>query len=202
MKKRILYFITGVPILALGLTLNTKSVLGISAINATPYALSQAFPLTLGNFVTIMYVLFILIQMIALKKISLQIIAQFPFSIVFGYLVDFFQNMLPIAQGLVLRFVFLFLGILVTSLGAALMVRANLVLNPADGMVSMLSQKLGESFGTCKNYMDIAMCLIAAAVCLLTGTNVLDTIGIGTLLSALLIGRVIAYLQKTVLLDT
>ena len=196
MTKRIIYFILGILILALGLTLNTKSLLGVSAINSLPNALSLVFSFTLGNFVTMMYCVFIVIQLILLKKLDLKVIGQLPFSFAFGYLVDLYRIVIPAQSIMTMKILFLALGIIFTALGATLMVKADLVLNPADGIVNTISKVSGKPFGICKNAFDIIMVLSTVIACLLIGGRILDTIGIGTVLSALLIGRCIALIQK------
>ena len=63
MTCRILFYLLGVIILALGLTLNTKTLLGVSAIISVPYTISILSGLNFGNMTFIVYTLMVLAQM-------------------------------------------------------------------------------------------------------------------------------------------
>lgn len=60
--KRIIVYIAGLFILALGLTLNTKASLGVSPIISVPYSISQITGLNFGDLTFIEYVVFVFIQ--------------------------------------------------------------------------------------------------------------------------------------------
>lgn len=60
--KRIIVYIVGLFILALGLTLNTKASLGVSPIISVPYSISQITGLNFGDLTFIEYVVFVFIQ--------------------------------------------------------------------------------------------------------------------------------------------
>lgn len=68
MIKRWVTFIIGMNILAIGIILNTKSLLGVGSINTLPYALSDIFHISIGTMTTIVYILFIIVQLILIKK--------------------------------------------------------------------------------------------------------------------------------------
>ena len=67
--------------------------------------------------------------------------------------------------------------------------------NPMDGLVSSLSQATGRSLGLCKNLLDVTCVGVTAALGLLLGGQVLG-VGVGTLASMLLTGRVIAGINR------
>ena len=60
--NRIIVYIVGLFILALGLTLNTKANLGVSPIISVPYSISQITGLNFGDLTFIEYVVFVVIQ--------------------------------------------------------------------------------------------------------------------------------------------
>lgn len=68
MKPSIFYrysfYMVGLLILALGLTLNTKAGLGVSPIISVPYSLSLIFGFNFGNMTLVFYCVFVLIQII------------------------------------------------------------------------------------------------------------------------------------------
>lgn len=68
MKKqvfyRILFYAAGLLVLALGLTLNTKTGLGVSPIISVAYSISQIFDHNFGNMTLALYSVFVVIKMI------------------------------------------------------------------------------------------------------------------------------------------
>ncbi len=78
--KRVIYFLLGVNALSIGIVLNTKSQLGVGSITTLPYVFSFITSFTLGNAITLLYFIFVVIQTCLLKKIDYKILIQFPFS--------------------------------------------------------------------------------------------------------------------------
>lgn len=66
--KRYLWFVIGIAINSLGIALITKAALGTSPISSVSYVLSLYFPLTLGQFTFLVNLIFILAQVVILKK--------------------------------------------------------------------------------------------------------------------------------------
>ena len=88
--KRIIVYIVGLFILALGLTLNTKASLGVSPIISVLYSISQITGLNFGDLTFIEYVVFVFIQIwIHIsennKKRILSDLLQLPLSLIFAH---------------------------------------------------------------------------------------------------------------------
>lgn len=196
MVKRWSIFIIGMNILAIGIILNTKSLLGVGAINTIPYALSNILNISLGTMTTTVYIVFIMIQLILIRKIDIQIMMQLPFSFIFGFFIDFYDSLLDIQPDTIyMQFTLLTLAIILTALGAYLMIKGNIVLNPADGIVHTISQVYQKDFGLVKNIFDIVSIIFTSIVCL-TMKGYIIGIGIGTVLSAVFIGRCVTLYQN------
>lgn len=58
------FYLLGMVLLALGLTLNTKTGLGASAIVSVPFTVSQATGWNFGNLTLVVYCLFVVAQFI------------------------------------------------------------------------------------------------------------------------------------------
>lgn len=197
MIKRFIVFVIGMNVLAIGIILNTKSLLGVSPINALPYASSNILAVSLGMMTTMVYVVFIIIQLILLKKFDLQVIMQLPFSFVFGYLIDFYDLFFSYKPMFFYeQIIILIIAILLTALGAFLMVFGDIVLNPADGLVHTIAKVVDKNFGFIKNIADLVFIVLTIIICLITKGYVLG-IGIGTIVSAIFIGRFVALYQTT-----
>lgn len=196
MVKRCIVYIFGILILGFGIVLNTKTGLGVAAINSVPYGLSQMTNLTLGNWTTILYIGFIILQIIIYKKCNLKVLLQFPFSYLMGMILDFYDQLFNFPpQNMIISIVLLFIAIVLIALGAYLVVAMDFVPNPADGMVNALSYLIHKDFGQMKWMFDCLMMTITIIMTLIISGHVIG-IGIGTVLSALLIGRVIQLYAK------
>lgn len=196
MVKRCIVYIFGILVLGFGIVLNTKTGLGVAAINSVPYGLSQMTNLTLGNWTTILYIGFIILQIIIYKKCNLKVLLQFPFSYLMGMILDFYDQLFNFPpQNMIISIVLLFIAIVLIALGAYLVVAMDFVPNPADGMVNALSYLIHKDFGQMKWMFDCLMMTITIIMTLIISGHVIG-IGIGTVLSALLIARVIQLYAK------
>ncbi len=199
MKKviRILIYIIGLGILSLGVVLNAKTGLGVSAINSIPYVISTITGTTLGNNTIIVYVIYIIIQFILIgKNVKWIVLLQLPCTILFGKYTDFFnQRILIEPTSLYVSFLLLAAAIILTALGVVLTINMRIVPNAPDGLVQEFAIKIKKDFGFAKNVFDIFCILVSLTISLIIERRVIG-IGIGTVLSAIFIGRVIALLNK------
>ena len=62
--NRFLLYILGMAILALGLSLSTKLSLGVSALTAFPFMISEIYNLNFGNVTLVYYIVIIIIQIL------------------------------------------------------------------------------------------------------------------------------------------
>lgn len=190
--KRSILYVFSLAVLALGITLNTKTQLGVSCIVSVPYCVSQLLALPLGLTTFVYYLLLIGLQKLLLGKDFhplqyLQIIA----SLVTSLFIQGWDLLLPLFSPLWLRLTALVLGIVITALGASLSLALDIVPNPADGLAHAVGRRLGKDVGMGKNLIDLASILISLILGLVFAGRVLG-IGPGTLCAMLLTGRVMA----------
>ena len=195
--NRVLIYFLGLVILCLGVVLNTKTNLGVAAINAIPFVVSKSTSLSLGTCVFVLYIVFILMQFLVNKKIDLLTILQLPVSLLFGRMVDIVNIYIlkfeahNIFSGLIM----LVIAILLVGLGTTLVISQNLIPNAPDGMVNALGRSFNKPFGYIKVRFDvICVCLALIISFLMTGKIV--GIGLGTLISMLLTGNVCNFFKK------
>lgn len=96
MKKRILLTVAGMNILAIGIILNTKSMLGVGAINTVPYTAAEIAGVSLGTTTVILYFLFIGAQCILTRKADITAFLQLPFSFLFGAVINLYDAVIRI----------------------------------------------------------------------------------------------------------
>lgn len=92
---RWLFYLLGLLILAVGLTLNTKNGQGVTPIVSVPYCISQLSGLNFGNMTLLIYCLFVAAQfLIKGKKARWTDLLQVPLSIVFTRFMNLFDRLL------------------------------------------------------------------------------------------------------------
>jgi len=197
-RRRIIYLL-GTLILGCGIAMNTKTQLGVAPILSVAWNLSEliGIPFSLMSF--LYYCFLILLQLLLLGREfepiqALQLIASFFTSFFIGV----FGRILPTAVTPAGRGIMLLGAILLTGVGIILTVGARFVPNPADGMAQAIARRTGKSLGFSKNALDIGSFVVAAALGFLFRGKLMG-VGIGTVVTMLLTGRAVAWLQKPVL---
>ena len=104
---RIFFYVLGLLILALGLTLNTKAGLGVSPIISVSYSVAQIFELNFGNTTMFLYCVFVLAQLVLhgiqwkqhpetdYRFVLLMDVLQIPLSLVFTRFLNLFGAFFP-----------------------------------------------------------------------------------------------------------
>ncbi len=195
---RAIYYILGLTILALGLTLNAKTGLGVSPITSLPYTVAEILQINFGNTVFLSYLIFIAIELALTKQPSerILIILQIPLSIVFTRVMNLFGGLFTLyVETLWQRMLLLLCAIFCTGVGAALTMNMRLVPNPGDGVVQSISEFSGQEVGLVKNCVDLINVLCAFLLGCLAGNPLLG-VGLGTVIGVFGIGRIVALFNK------
>ena len=89
----------------------------------------------------------------------------------------------------------LMVAIVLTGVGIAMVVNMQLVPNPPDGLIFVVSEATKKDLGLWKNIFDITFVILAGMIDLLS-CGYLRSIGIGTILAMVLTGRVVALTNR------
>ncbi|WP_181213453.1 YczE/YyaS/YitT family protein [Mesobacillus zeae] len=181
---RILFFITGITVLGLGISLSIKSGLGSGAWDALNVGLANTIGLTPGTWVVIVGILLIIINSFLLKKRP-EITAIITLFLI-GAVIDFWLmkallNLAP--QTWTDKILVLLAGILTMGIGLSIYIPAKFPLSPIDNLMIALRERLGVSLMTAKTIGEI---IAFSAAWLLNGP-----IGIGTVIVTFSIGPLI-----------
>lgn len=192
LSRAVIYFL-GLIVLALGIVLNTKTLLGVSPIISIPYNVCQIGHFNLGITVFIFYCLCVLVEAVLKgKKFRACDLLQIPMSLVTSMFINLFDQYLNLHPAtLTGKFLVLVAAVLVTGIGAATMVNMKLIPNPADALAAAIGEKIHRDMGLGKNIFDLT-CFCTSAVIGLVFTGHIIGIGIGTLFVVIFTGRVIA----------
>lgn len=186
--------------MAFGVAFSVNSNLGVSPVNSLPYIISLILGLDMGRCVIAVFSCYILIQILLLCREFRWInLTQLIFSSLFGYFVDLAKLVvgdfvIPTYPG---QLIMLAVSIILVALGVCLYMDVKLVNMPMEGMTHAVNQKLlpGKSFHDVKIIMDCTSVLFGCVLSVLF-LGGLEGIREGTVICALLVGRVMKPMQK------
>lgn len=197
--KRYFFFILGLIINSFGVAFITKSALGTSQISSIPYVLSLKFTnLSFGQTTFIFNMLFILIQLLILKKDFRPIqFLQIAANILFSSFIDVSMTLLTglNPQTIPLRSLSLLVGCAILAVGISVEVAPDVIKVPGEGIVHAISRVSGMEFGKVKIRFDVTLIIIAIVLSFLFFQR-LNGVGLGTIVSAILIGPMISFVNR------
>lgn len=195
---RIGVYCLGLLLLAFGVAVSVNSDLGVSPVNSLPYVISQIIHVQLGTCVTAVFCSYIVLQVLILRR-DFQIInlLQILFSTLFGYFVDFAKLVIGdfALPGYVGRLGMLAVSILLIALGILLYLEAELVPMPMEGLTAAIAKKLNKPFPTMKTIVDCVVVGAGIVLCFVF-LGKLDGIREGTVITAIVTGKIIALLRR------
>lgn len=191
--KRYFFLLLGLFFMGLGISLITKSSLGTPPISSMAYVLCLIFPVTFGVLTFLFSLIFLLIEIILLRK-------EFPKRQYLQVFVGFFLGLFvdlgmlissPLHPDYYIGQILLLLsGCVVLALGIYLQVSANVIMNPGEGVVQIIAVKTRIRFGIIKIMFDSL--LVSGAIFIsLFFLGSFEGIREGTIISAGLVGYII-----------
>lgn len=196
--RRYLLLLAGLAIMAFGVAFSIKASLGTSPISSVPYVVSLFAPLTVGTATIIMHCVFILLQILILRKKYHPIqLMQLPVAFFFGYLTDFG---VWAVQGITCdhylqQWLVCLIGIFLVAVGVSLEVKAGVVVLAGEGVVLAICKVLPVKFGYMKVGFDVTLVAIACVLSFVF-TGRLQGVREGTVAAALLVGLIAKKLGK------
>lgn len=197
--KRYLLLLVGLSIMAFGVAFSIKASLGTSPISSVPYVVSLFTPLTVGTATITMHCVFILLQILILRKNYHPIqLMQLPVAFFFGYLTDFG---VWAVQGITCntywqQWIVCLIGVLLVAVGVSFEVKAGVVVLAGEGVVLAICKVLPKvKFGYMKVGFDVTLVVIACVLSIVF-TGRLQGVREGTVAAALLVGLIAKQLGK------
>ena len=197
--KRYLLLLVGLSIMAFGVAFSIKASLGTSPISSVPYVVSLFTPLTVGTATITMHCVFILLQILILRKNYHPIqLMQLPVAFFFGYLTDLG---VWAVQGITCntywqQWIVCLIGILLVAVGVSFEVKAGVVVLAGEGVVLAICKVLPKvKFGYMKVGFDVTLVVIACILSIVF-TGRLQGVREGTVAAALLVGLIAKQLGK------
>jgi cytidylate kinase/uncharacterized membrane protein YczE len=190
--KQYIKFAISIVILSLGTALVLRANLGAMPELCPPYALGTipGQKMSPGVLLAVMHTLFVLIQLILLRRnIKARILIQIPISIAYGLLVDLMLKSTHAMQwdntitGYIMRVVQFALGIAIIGISYSLQIGCKIKL-ATEELISAFAETLGVKTFNVRVVIDISLALTGLIFCVFYyGKIHTQIIGIGTLLS-------------------
>lgn len=197
--KRYLLLLIGLSIMTFGIAFSVRANLGTSPVSSVPYVISTFAPLTLGTATIAMHCVFILIQILVLRKNYNPIqLLQLPVAFFFGYLSDFslwvIRDISP--DTYLQQWICCAVGIFLVAVGVSFEVKANVVVLAGEGVVLAMCKAIsGIKFGYMKVGFDVTLVGIACVLSIVF-TGQVQGVREGTVAAALLVGLIAKRLGK------
>lgn len=197
--KRYILLLAGLSVMAFGVAFSINASLGTSPISSVPYVVSLFAPLTVGTATIIMHCVFIVLQILILRKNYHPIqLMQLPVAFFFGYLTDFG---VWAVQGIKCstywqQWIVCLTGILLVAVGVSLEVKAGVVVLAGEGVVLAICQAFPKiKFGYMKVGFDVTL-VVTACILSFVFTGRLQGVREGTVAAALLVGLIAKRIGK------
>lgn len=194
-QKRYCLFICGIFFMAMGISLIIQSLLGTSPISSVPYILSFRYPISLGGFTFIVNVLFLVGQILILRRRFQYIqFLQIPMTVLFSFFIDVAMIAFAVLQpeNYFFKLAILFIGCALLGLGVTLQVIGNVVMMSGEGIVNAIATQWKFNFAYTKIAFDVSLVLISIVLSFLFFDEIRG-IREGTVISAFLVGSMVRF---------
>lgn len=192
LSRRIIVYTIGLFIMALGVSVSKISNLGVSPVNSVPSVLSDIFEVDMGICTTGVFLIFIVIQILILRKeFQLINLLQVVCSFMFGYFVSITNKLslsiLPQGNSYIIQLLYVCISIILVAMGILLYLEASILSLPGEGVMQAISNKTGIALPTAKLFFDWSLVTVAVITSLIF-TKSLMGVREGTVLAAFGVG--------------
>ena len=201
MLMRILLYCVGLMFLAFGVAFSVNSNLGVSPVNSLPYVISLILKVDLGRCIIGVFITYMIVQIIIKRREYKWInLTQLIFSTIFGYFADFAKGVM---HGFVIptyfgQLLMMAISIVLVAIGVPIYMDVKLVNMPMEGMTLAISDCFPNiEFHKIKIIVDCSSVAIGVVLSFLF-MHGLFGIREGTILSALLVGKLLPVVKKKI----
>ena len=196
---RVIFYFLGLMLMTLGISISVKSDLGFSPVSSIPYTITCVWGMEMGRATIVFHAALVLLQIVLLRRrFQLKNLLQVAVGVVFGLLTtacNALMDFWPAPNLLVIRLAMMLLSAGLIALGLFFYVPARLVPLAGEGFTLTVSELTRQPFSRMKVAFDVSMVSISLLVCLIA-LGTLGSVGIGTVIAALLVGTVLHLLER------
>ena len=195
--ERIAFYLLGVVVMAFGIAMAIRADIGVAPGSTIPCAVSKLTPLTIGQCSSLFNVFFILVQLAITRRPTIKLVFQFPMAYANGFLLDAFYGLLDIPlTGMLYRVLLLLAGLVVFSLGIRIIVGADVLLSPADGLAQAIGNLFRWPMSKSKLVFDIVVTAFTMILTLILAGDAFLVVNVGTVICAIGTGPIIGVFTK------
>ena len=197
--RRVFNYVFGLYLITLGVAFSIKSGLGSAPVSSIPYAIDLIWLINIGVATFIFHAILVFIEWILLRddfkrKHFLQVFVGVLFGVFTSFSVSL-MNFISPADSFLLALLMSFFSVLIIALGLFFYVPTNLIPLSVEGVTQAIAIVTYRPFSKIKVYLDIS--IVSIALALSYGfLGQLGSVGIGTIIGALLIGTTVKYIHK------
>lgn len=199
LKIRIPMYFIGLFIMTIGIAFSVRSDLGVSPVSSIPYTLTVVWKVEMGLATFLFHIVLVLLQILLLRRrFKLKNLLQVAVGVVFGLFTTLCNNLvmqIPIPDSLPFRIAMLAVSIIVVAIGLFLYVPADIMPLAGEGVILAVSEITGFKFSNVKVGFDVSLSVISLVICLIT-VHGLGSVGVGTVVSAVLTGLVLGVITR------
>jgi uncharacterized membrane protein YczE len=185
-------------VLAFGVAMAVKADLGITPVNSIAFVLSKVLSVDHGFMTGVIYACYVLIQLAILRReFRVNNLLQAGAALMFGWFVFLCNHILAfqVPQLYPVRLLFLLAGVIIIGLGIMLYLRANILPQPAEGLILAIQKKTGWKLHNIKVVFYSSVVIIAAVISFIAIKKIVG-IREGTLISMIGIGKCLGFFTK------
>ena len=196
---RLVLYLMGLFIMTLGVSMSVKSNLGVSPVSSIPYTITCITGLEMGKATIVFHIVLVVLQILILRgTFQIKNLLQVVVGVVFGYFTTFSNylfSFLPTTDNMVIRLGMMLVSTVLIAIGIFFYLPSDIVPLAGEGAMKAISDKTNIVFNKVKIGFDISMVVISLIACL-TVLRQFGSVGIGTVIAAVLVGAVLGVLTK------
>ena len=199
LKVRIPMYFVGLFLMTIGIAISVKSNLGVSPVSSIPYTMTCVWGIEMGKATILFHTILVLIQIILLRRNFKPInLLQIAVGVVFGYFTTFCNylvSFLPTPENILIRIIMMLISTVFIAVGIFFYLPANIMPLAGEGAMQAVSAITGIAFPKVKIGFDCSMVIISLVTCLIAIHSV-GSVGIGTVMAAVLVGFALGLVTK------
>jgi uncharacterized membrane protein YczE len=192
MIKKLARLCLGILLFSIGIMMTVKAQIGYAPWDTFHYGLSTHIGLSYGVTAILVGAVTVAIALILGEQIGIGTLLNMTLIGIFCDLIIKY-NLIKTPSSFTLSVLMLILGLVIMSFASFFYISAGLGAGPRDSLMVALNKKLNLPIGICRNIIEISV--------LLTGWLLGGAVGVGTLLSAILMGLIVQVTFKWLKFD-
>lgn len=196
---RLPMYLIGLLIMTFGISMSVKSNLGVSPVSSIPYTITCITGLEMGKATILFHIGLVILQILILRKaFQVKNLLQVIVGVIFGYFTTFSNyifSFLPTPHSLPIRLSLMLGSTILIAIGIFFYLPADIVPLAGEGAMKAISDQTHIVFNKVKIGFDISMVIISLICCLVV-LGALGSVGIGTIVAAILVGSFLGIITK------